>query len=448
MLKFPDGFLWGAATASYQIEGAWKEDGKGESIWDHFSHQPYRIQNGDTGDTACDHYHRSSEDIALMKSLGLQTYRFSIAWPRILPVGTGPINPKGLAFYDQLVDHLLEAGIIPCATLYHWDLPQTLQERGGWANRESADWFADYARVMFDQLGDRVKFWSTLNEPFVSSFIGYGEGRHAPGIADTSMAYQTAHHLLLAHGKAVQAFRDGGYPGRIGIVLNLSHYTPAGPSEADQLAYQRVYEQNAGLFLSSLFKGSYPEYLFNWIGSTQQPKIQSGDLETISAPVDFMGINYYMSFKVAYNPLGDLMRAHVEQISSPGWGQTDMDWEVHPEGLTAILRHVSDNYTKIPLYITENGSAFPDVPDENGFVKDPARLNYLRAHLTAAHRAIEAGVNLKGYFVWSFLDNFEWALGYAPRFGIIRVDYKTLKRTPKQSAYWYQQTIQNNGFDE
>ena len=447
MLKFPDGFLWGAATASYQIEGAWQEDGKGASIWDHYSHQPYRIFSNDTGDVACDHYHRYVEDVALMKSLGLQAYRFSISWPRVLPSGSGPINAKGLAFYDRLVDQLLEAGIMPCPTLYHWDLPQALEDRGGWVSRDSADWFADYARVMFNHLGDRVKFWFTLNEPFVSSFIGYGEGRHAPGLADTSLAYQTAHHLLLAHGKAVQVFRSGSNPGKIGIVLNLSHYTPASKSEADLLTYQRVYEQNTGLFLSCLFKNTYPEYLFNWIGA-HQPKIETGDLETISAPLDFLGVNYYMSNKVSYDPHGTLMRAHVEQISSPDWGKTDMGWAVHPAGLTAMLQDVSDNYTKLPIYITENGSAFPDDPDENGFVKDPARTNYLRDHLAATHQAIEKGVNLKGYFVWSLLDNFEWALGYAPRFGIIRVDYKTLKRTPKLSALWYQKTIQNNGFEE
>ena len=447
MIKFPEGFLWGAATASYQIEGAWNEDGKGPSIWDQFSHQPYRVLNSDTGDVTCDHYHRYPEDIALMQSLGLQAYRFSISWPRILPAGTGPINARGLAFYDRVVDALLEAGIMPCPTLYHWDLPQALEERGGWANRDSAGWFADYARVVYNQLGDRVKFWFTLNEPFVSAFIGYGEGRHAPGLADTSLAYQTAHHLLLAHGKAVQVFRDGGYAGKIGIVLNLSHYIPAGQSEADLLAHQRVYEQNAGLFLSTLFKGAYPEYLFNWIGR-HQPNIQDGDLETISTPIDALGINYYMSYRTAYDPHGTFMRAHSEQISSPGWGQTAMGWNVYPAGLTAMLRDVSDNYTKLPLYITENGSAFPDDPDEKGFVSDTPRVNYLRAHLAAAHQAIESGVNLKGYFVWSLLDNFEWALGYTPRFGIIRVDYNTLKRIPKLSALWYQRAIHNNGFEE
>ena len=447
MITFPNDFLWGAATASYQIEGAWEEDGKGPSIWDQFSHQPYRIQNNDTGDVACDHYHRYPEDISLMKSLGLQSYRFSIAWPRVFPQGTGQINPKGLAFYDQLVDRLLESGITPCPTLYHWDLPQALQEKGGWANRDSADWFADYAQIVFKRLGDRVKFWFTLNEPHVSSFIGYGYGRHAPGIADTSMAYQTAHHLLMAHGKSVQAFRAGGYPGKIGIVLNLYHYKPDSPSEADHLACQRVYERDNALFLSSIFNGTYPQYLFQWI-DTHQPQIKPGDMETISTPLDFLGINYYMSFKVSYDPTGDLMRARAEQISSPGWGQTEMGWNVHPEGLTKLLQHVSSDYTKLPIYITENGAAFPDVPDETGFVRDPARLNYLRTHLTAVYNAIKTGVNLKGYFVWSLLDNFEWALGYAPRFGIVRVDYKTQKRTPKLSAHWYKKTIRNNGFEQ
>ncbi len=443
--QFPDGFLWGVATAAYQIEGAWDEDGKGESIWDRFVHRPYNIQDGGTGDVACDHYHRMPEDVALMQQLGIQSYRFSISWPRVLPEGRGATNPVGLDFYERLVDRLLAAGIVPSATLYHWDLPQALQDLGGWTDRDSADWFADYARVVFDRLGDRITLWATLNEPWVSAFLGYATSEHAPGHCDYSQAYQAAHHLLLSHGKAVQLFRQEGYNGQIGIVLNLSHQLPATESEADRAACRRVHEQQAGLFLDPLFNGQYPEMLFDWIGP-HQPRVLAGDLDLIRQPIDFLGVNYYLSESVSYATDGRRLKADLAPVSAPGWGRTDMGWGINPAGLTAVLQMVRQ-YGDPVLYVTENGCALPDIPDGSGFVEDWARVDVLRAHLRAALDAIRAGADLRGYYVWSLMDNFEWSRGYMPRFGLVRVDYDTGRRIPKQSAYWYREVIRQNGIN-
>lgn len=445
--QFPEGFLWGAATAAYQIEGAWNEDGKGESIWDRFTHLPGRVRNGDSGDVACDHYHRMPEDLALMQELGLKSYRFSIAWPRIFPEGRGEANSKGLDFYDELVDRLLAAGILPNATLYHWDLPQPIQEAGGWPNRETVLWFADYVRAIFDRLGDRVEMWTTHNEPVVIAFPGYATGVMAPGLADYSQAYQTAHHLLLSHARAMQVFRQGGYKGQAGIVLNFAHYLPASDREADLAACRRSYMQNSALFLEPLFKGHYPQELFDWIGPLA-PRIQPGDLELISQPVDFLGINYYTTEIVAYHNDRGFLKTISSPFSGPLWGRTEMGWGINPPGLTAVLLDIRNNYRSLPIYITENGCAAPDTPDEDGFVVDWARINYLRAHFLAAHEAIQAGVDLRGYYVWSLMDNFEWAYGYDPRFGLVRVNYETLERIPKLSARWYQQVIERNGLDE
>lgn len=441
---FPDGFLWGAATSAYQIEGAWNVDGKGESIWDRFTHTPYKVANGDTGDVACDHYHRVPQDVALMKELGLQTYRFSISWPRVLPEGRGAVNPKGLDFYDRLVDQLLAADILPNATLYHWDLPQALQDLGGWPNRDITDWFAEYARVMFDRLGDRVPMWSTHNEPWVVAFVGYATGRHAPGICDYSQAYQAAHHLLLSHGKTVQLFRQGGYQGKIGIVLNLSPFVPASDTQADRAACQRAYEENASLFLEPIFHGRYPAALFDWIAA-HRPHVQAGDMATIHQPVDFVGVNYYMTHAVAHDVNGTLLKTASKMVSAPGWGRTEMNWEVNPPGLTAVLRDLKEKYGNPPLIVTENGCALRDTPDENGFVYDRGRVNFIREHLLAIHQAIQAGADVRGYYVWSLMDNFEWVEGYRPRFGIVRVDYATGERVPKHSALWYRQVIAANG---
>jgi beta-glucosidase len=445
-LDFPKGFLWGAATASYQIEGAWNQDGKGESIWDRFAHTPDHIQNGDTGDIACDHYNRVAEDIVLMKELNLQAYRFSIAWTRLLPQGRGEPNPKGLDFYERLVDGLLEANIRPVVTLYHWDLPQALQDMGGWAHPSSPDWFADYAQLAFDRLGDRVPTWITLNEPWCSAILGYGKGEHAPGICDYTRAYQAAHHLLLAHGSAVQRFRQGGYAGEIGIVLNPQHYLPASNSEADRRACQRVYEENLGLFALTTLRGRYPEYLLHWAGS-HQPNVRTGDLELIAQPLDFLGVNYYMTQRVAHAVTGGMLKADAPSISETGWGRTEMGWGIAPMGLKAMLVDVWEKYQPKKIYITENGCALLDTPDENGFVADWGRIDFLRAHLHAAHAAIQAGVNLQGYLVWSLVDNFEWSWGFRPRFGLVRVDYTSGRRIPKQSARWFAETIRSNAIE-
>jgi beta-glucosidase len=463
--KFPDGFLWGAATAAYQIEGAWDEDGKGESIWDRFVRRKYNVLNEDTGDMACDHYHLMPQDVAMMKELGLQTYRFSISWPRVIPGGRGPVNEKGLDFYDRLVDNLLAADIIPNATLNHWDFPQALQEMGGWPVRDSVGWFTDYARVMFDKLGDKVPMWSTHNEPWVIAFVGNAMGIHAPGMCDYSKAYQTAHHLLLSHGKAVELYRQGGYSGKIGIVLNLANFVPGSESEADVAARQRAYEEQVALFLDPLYLGRYPERLFEWIGA-HAPRVKDGDMAAINQPLDFLGVNYYTTEIITYAVYGALLKVSRAPRTSPGWGFTEMGWGIHPPGLTAVLLDVKDKYGNPEIFITENGCGYEEVPDENSgnpdensgnpdeasgeeeFVSDWNRVNFLRAHFLAAQDAIQAGVDLRGYYAWSLMDNFEWAKGYGPRFGIVRVNYETKTRTPKRSAHWYSEVIAQNGVAE
>ena len=364
-----------------------------------------------------------------------------------MPQGKGQVNQKGLDFYDQLVDRLLAAGLVPNVTLNHWDFPQALQDEGGWPNRDSTDWFADYARLMFDKLGDRVTMWATHNEPFVVAFVGYAFGDFAPGIADVSQAFQTAHHLLLSHGKAVQVFRERGYKGDIGIVLDLQHRQPATDTEADRAACQRAYESSQAVFLDPLFKGRYPEMLFEWIGP-HAPRIEAGDLAVISQPIDFLGVNYYMTFAVRFDHRGGLAKMAMDFVSAPNWGQTQVGWGINPPGFTATLLNLKDNYGNPRLYITENGCALAGAPDETGFEADWGRINYLRAHLLAAQEAIQAGVNLRGYYVWSLMDNFEWASGYEPRFGMVRVDYDTGQRIPKQSARWYSEVIARNGVDQ
>lgn len=443
LLRFPAGFVWGAATAAYQVEGAWNVDGRGESIWDRFARQPGRVFNGDTGDRACEHYARMPEDVALMQSLGLNSYRFSIAWPRIQPTGRGPANPRGLDFYDRLVDQLLAAHIIPNATLYHWDLPQALQEAGGWPARDTAERFADYARLAFDRLGDRVRLWATLNEPWVAAFLGYATGDHAPGLCDYSAAYQALHHLLLAHGRAVQVFRQMGQPGEIGLVLNMDHFIPASASEADRAARDRVYDDNVSLFIEPVFEGRYPARYFDWIGP-HQPRVQAGDLDLIRQPLDFLGLNYYKCYSVAYSVSGGLLKAHSTPCSAPGWGLTEMGWGIDPAGLTAVLLDLKARCGNPAIFITENGCALRDAPNPTGFVADWGRLQFYREHLRAAHEALTAGVRLRGYYAWSLLDNFEWAWGYGMRFGLVRVDYDTQRRIPKQSALWYREVIAHN----
>jgi beta-glucosidase len=446
-LSFPDDFLWGAATSAYQIEGAWNVDGKGESIWDRYTHCPGNIHSGDTGDVATDHYNRMPEDVALMKALGLKAYRFSIAWSRVLPDGRGQANPRGLAFYDRLVDELLANGIAPVATLYHWDLPQAIYIQGGWPNRQTTDWFAEYAHLMFDRLGDRVHTWATLNEPRVVAFLGYGHATMAPGIADYTQAYQTVHHLLLAHAKAVQVFRQGGYRGEIGIVIDSEHSLPASDSPEDQAAWQRYHEQDTSIFAEALFTGRYPSGSMTWIGP-MAPSLHAGDMELIRQPLDFLGVNYYRSVLVRHDALGSFLKASAAQRTLPMWGRTEMGWGVYPDGLKEVLVDLNNRYHPPKFYITENGCAASDWPDESGFVRDIERIDYLRHHFQAAHTAIQAGVNLRGYFVWSLMDNFEWSHGYAPRFGLIRIDYATLRRVPKQSYLWYQDVITRNGVED
>jgi len=443
-LIFPNSFIWGAATASYQIEGAWDEDGKGTSIWDTFTHKPYRIWHGDTGDIACDHYHHLSEDVSLMDHLGLQSYRFSISWPRILPQGIGQVEPRGLDFYDRLIDQLLEKDILPMATLNHWDFPQALQDLGGWPNRDVVSWFTEYAGVVFERLGDRVTYWATHNEPFVVAFSGYGGGGFAPGISSFPQALQATHHLLLSHGKTVQLYRQLGYPGKIGIVLNLATFHPKTDNPADFSAARRMEDFINNLFLDPIFKGCYPENFMQWIGD-MAPEVQAGDMDIIQEPIDFLGINYYFSQMVSRQNRG-LLKLATEPKIDPGWGMTEKGWGTCPSELTQLLLHLKQDYGNPPMYITENGTALGEPADETGFVNDQGRINYLRAHFTAAHQAITKGADLRGYYVWSLMDNFEWAEGFDLRFGLIGVDFNDpgRKRTPKASYDWYRQVIENN----
>ncbi len=441
-VTFPDEFVWGAATAAYQIEGAAREDGRGPSIWDTFSHTPGKVAGGDTGDVACDHYHRWPEDIALMRELGLDAYRFSLAWPRILPDGTGAVNQQGLDFYDRLVDGLLAAGITPFATLYHWDLPQALQDQGGWANRATVDAFAHYADVVARHLGDRIKHWMTHNEPWVAAFMGHYTGEHAPGHTDFSEALLAAHHILLSHGRAVPVLRAASGPeAQVGIVLFLNWAMPATDSEADRAAARRQDGFVSRWFLDPLFKGEYPADMVKLYGDLV-PDISPGDLATIRAPLDFLGINYYFRDVVRHS---DQPPFHTEKLAFTD-NITAMGWEIYPDGLGALLRRVARDYQPPAIYITENGAAFPDTPGPDGQVDDQARLAYLRDHLAVCHRAIQDGVPLRGYFVWSLLDNFEWAYGYDKRFGVVYVDYETQARTLKSSGRWYARVARNNGF--
>ncbi len=441
--KFPKDFIWGAATASYQIEGAWNEGGKGESIWDRFSHTPGNVLNGDTGDAACDHYHRWREDIALMKDLGLQSHRFSIAWPRILPEGRGRINRAGVDFYNQLVDALLETGITPCVTLYHWDLPQVLQDEGGWTKRMIVDAFIEYADVMTRILGDRVKDWITFNEPWVSAFVGYRDGRHAPGHTNLDEAVSASHHLLLSHGRSVPVIRRNCPNANVGITLNFSPQVPASQSLADKKAAAHIDGYINRFFTDPLAGRGYPQDIVAAFGNDMK-FILPGDMDEIAVPIDFLGINYYTR---------NIARASVpEKENQPQTVfregmNTEMDWEVYPPGLYNLLGRLHFDYGFPAIYITENGAAFPDEVNSDGEVHDPDRVSYLKEHLKMVNKAISIGVPVKGYFVWSLLDNFEWGFGYSKRFGIVHVDFETQKRTLKSSAKWYRKAIQANSAD-
>jgi beta-glucosidase len=441
-LHFPDNFLWGAATAAYQIEGASDEDGKGESIWDRFSHTPGKVLNGTTGDVACDHYHRWRVDIALMRELGLQAYRFSISWPRILPAGVGAVNAAGLDFYDRLVDELLEAGIQPFVTLYHWDLPQALQDQGGWASRATVAAFANYVDVVARRLGDRVKHWITHNEPWCIAFLGHSMGEHAPGIRN-GPALAVAHHVLLSHGEAVPALRASSPGAEVGITLNFSPAYPASDSAEDRAAALRNDGQFNRWFIDPLYGRGYPADMVALYG-TLMPEIQPGDTERIAAPIDFLGVNYYNRSVIRHDPSAPMLQiGHVK----PEGEYTEMGWEVYPEGLRALLVRLQRDYAPARMYITENGAAYPDAIAPDGGVHDEPRIRYLAGHLAAAHAAIGEGAALAGYFVWSLMDNFEWAWGYSKRFGIVYLDYPTQRRILKDSAEFYRNVIARNGLE-
>ncbi|HEY3633133.1 MAG TPA: beta-glucosidase [Jatrophihabitantaceae bacterium] len=459
-LQFPPGFVWGAATAAYQIEGAVAEDGRVPSIWDTFSHTPGAILDGTTGDVTADHYHRWAEDVALMGELGLPAYRFSISWPRV--VSDGAANEKGIDFYSRLVDALLERGITPVATLYHWDLPQSLQDTGGWANRDTAERFAEYATVMATALGDRVSTFTTLNEPWCSAFLGYGNGLHAPGISDRATALRAAHHLLLAHGLGVRALRVA-LPTAAQIALTLNLFVVRGVSPSDTDAVRHVDGIANRIFLDPVLRGTYPADLIEDTRPvTDWSFVQDGDLATIATPIDLLGVNFYAPSLVT--AATDDVAASSRRAHDPGaaggpalWPGTNlaydvpqdgphtaMGWRIEPASFTELLLRLHRDYPGIPLMITENGAAFDDVPEASGAVPDPRRIAYLREHLGAVHSAIQAGADVRGYFVWSLLDNFEWAWGLSRRFGLVHIDYDTLQRRPKGSARWYRDVITAN----
>lgn len=433
LTALPADFTWGVATAAYQIEGAVAEDGRSPSIWDTFSHTPGKVDGGDTGDIACDHYHRVPEDIGLIKQLGADAYRFSVAWPRVVPGGDGPVNKAGLDFYDRLVDGLLEAGVTPFATLYHWDLPQVLQDRGGWTVRETSEHFAAYASHVVERLGDRVKDWATLNEPLCSAWIGHLEGRMAPGLTDLTAAVRASYHLHLGHGLAVQSIRAASSDARVGIVNNLSPIEPASASEADLAAARRADGHINRWWLDPILGRGYPQDMVEEYG-VELP-LQPGDLETMAAPLDWLGLNYYFRQIVTADPDGPAPRA--KQVSVPGARLTHMDWEVHAEGLEQLLLRLTEEYGVGRIYVTENGSAYEDVVAADGSVHDPERVRYLEDHLAACARAVAEGAPLAGYFAWSLMDNFEWAYGYDKRFGLVHVDYATQRRTVKSSGLRY-----------
>ncbi|WP_229401087.1 GH1 family beta-glucosidase [Micromonospora okii] len=455
-LRFPENFVWGAATAAYQIEGAARDDGRGPSIWDTFSRTPGRVFAGHTGDVACDHYHRYADDVALMAELGLKAYRFSVAWPRVQPDGAGPVEPRGLDFYDRLTDALLDRGVDPIVTLYHWDLPQALEDRGGWTSRETAERFAAYAEAVHGRLGDRVRTWTTLNEPWCSAYLGYANGVHAPGVRDAGAAFAAVHHLLLGHGLAARALRAAGAE-VVGITLNPADVQPADPSSAADAAAVRLVDglQNR-IFLDPLTGEGYPADVLEHLSRLVDPAfIRDDDEKLIAAPIDLLGVNYYSPTYVAGRPDGAGGDAFpgtegAVEFLPPAGPLTEMGWAVEPAGLGRLLDRLAADYPGLPLMITENGGAFPDRATEAGpdgaeRIADADRIAYLDGHLRAAHEAIGRGVDLRGYLVWSLLDNFEWAEGYRKRFGIVHVDYLTQRRTPKSSARWYQEVISRNG---
>lgn len=444
-LRFPEGFAWGAATASYQIEGAADADGKGRSIWDVFSHTPGKTDDGRNGDLACDHYNRWGEDVSLMQSMGIRNYRMSIAWTRIFPDGYGPVNKKGLAFYDRLVDGLLEKGITPWITLFHWDLPATIQAKGGFANRDTIDRFVEYADTVTRQYGDRVKNWMTFNEPWVYSFCGHLYGCHAPGEKDLATALSVAHNIMVAHGKAIPVIRKNASGANAGIVNNLAWIESATDRSEDVDAARRWDLAFNKWFLDPLAGRGYPDEMVKWYGS-KMPEIKPGDLETMSAQTDFLGINYYTRRLVAHNRED----AHIQakQVYRPCVPRAEFEeWEINPEALYLLLRDIRKTYGNIPVYISENGSSGADTVSDDGCVHDPSRVEYLRRHFAAAWQAIQEGCDVRGYFVWSLYDNFEWGFGFTKRFGIVYMDYEDgLRRIVKDSGHFFSGVCAHNGF--
>jgi beta-glucosidase len=440
--SFPSGFLWGAATSAYQIEGSPLADGAGPSIWHRFSHTPGRTQGGAVADVACDHYRRWAEDVDRMRELGLQSYRFSLSWSRILPEGRGRVNAKGLEFYSRLIDRLLEAGITPMVTLYHWDLPAALDDQGGWLNPDIRFWFADYARVAFEALADRVPLWATINEPWVVAHDGYWTGANAPGHRNAFELPRVSHHALCAHGAAVQVYRSG-WEQKIGLVVNLEPKYPATESAADAAAVERADIYFNRQYLDPVFLGRYPAGLPGLFGEAW-PEPAPEDLELISQPIDYVGVNYYTRKVVRHDE--SIWPDRAAPVDVPGAFYTETHWEIYADGLRRALCDVRERYGDIPLYVTENGAAIADpAPGRDGIIDDAVRVRYLREHIGAVREAMRQGVDVRGYYVWSLLDNLEWSSGYSKRFGIVNVDFETLRRTPKASALFYRDWIRSAG---
>ncbi len=445
VLEFPKDFLWGYATAAYQIEGAVAEDGKGESIWDRFTHTPDKILDGKNGDITCDHYHLYKEDVRIMKELGTKSYRFSLSWPRIIPGGKGQINQKGVDFYKRLLTSLHENGIVPAVTLYHWDLPQKLQDIGGWANRDTALYYEEYCAKMYQQLGDLIPIWITHNEPWCVSFLSNWLGIHAPGNKDFKTAAQVSYNILYSHGLGVRAFRDSGRKGEIGITMNFTQIYPASEKEEDIKAAQRYDGYYNRWFLDPVLKGSFPADMSEHYQSRGLlPEMSDQDLELMSQPLDFLGVNYYTSNLIKHDSSQQPLETSVVSRNLP---VTSCGWEVHPEGMYDLLVRIRRDYGDIKILITENGAAYEDTVSESGEVNDPARIDYLQKHYVQTHRAIQDGVNITGYYVWSYCDNFEWAEGFTKRFGLVYVDYPTRKRIVKSSGRWFRDVMIRNAVE-
>lgn len=460
MIHFPDDFVWGAATASYQIEGGWLEGGKGLSIWDAFAHTPGKISDRSTGDVACDHFHRWKDDVALIADLGLKAYRFSLSWSRIMPAGRGSVNADGIRFYSDLIDELLRHGITPWVTLYHWDLPLALQlELDGWLNPRLAECFRDYAAVCFTSFGDRVKHWITFNEPWVVSILGYGQGVFAPGRVSTAEPYQAAHTILRAHGMAVREYRErfqAVQRGMIGMTNNCDWREPRTHAPADAAAAERALEFFLGWFGDPLYSGEYPEAMRARVGD-RLPRFTADEAAMIRGSQDFFGLNHYTTMLASDASSGEILPVQpfgnggiaedqdVQLTADPAWATTAMGWAIVPWGLRKLLQWIDRRYGHPPVVLTENGCAFPDVPGKDG-IEDERRIAFLDAYLSACHEAITSGVDLKGYFLWSLMDNFEWSSGYTRRFGILYVDYATGRRIHKSSAHWYSRLVRDRGF--